>query len=338
MMYRRSMAAAPVIIIVFLLVLAGCSTADRKPDEIELVNKEDIQKTAENGKTAPRTLYLVDAAGRLAPQTIDIPESDSPARQAIDYLVKDGPVSQLLPNGFQAPLPPETAIKSASLKNETLNLDFSKDLLSGPVEEQDRIIQSIVWTATQFDTVKRVNLQVEGKPLEEWPDSKRPIGSELTREDGINTTFGGTADISASEPVTAYYLSSNKGNAYYVPVTVRIAKGSEEDRLSRLVETMIHEPAGTELISAFNPDARLIERPTVKDGIVHLHFNNGLYSNDESKTISDQALESLVMTFTGIEGIRKVAVKVDRSDQLVLESGKKVSGPVSRSIIREIGL
>src|SRR5699024_12319256 len=58
-------------------------------------------------ETAARQLYLIDVNGMVVPQTLELPNIDSNevAKQVLEYLVKDGPVTSILPNGFQAVLP-----------------------------------------------------------------------------------------------------------------------------------------------------------------------------------------------------------------------------------------
>lgn len=339
MFYRRSSVTAAAVLLA-LALLAGCgAAADRQPSSVQYVkNKSELAKTAHNIKSVQRELYLSDENGLLAPQTVALPASPAPARQVLDYLVQDGPVTDLLPNGFRAVLPAGTMVKSVSLDRQgLLTADFSSELLDAPVSDQGRIVQSIVWTLTQFDNVKKVTIRVNGKALNGWPNSKQPVGQELTRSDGINETFGGVADVADSVPATVYYLSSNKGKSYDVPVTVRIAR-SGSDSLYSLVNTLIREPAGTVFISTFSPDTELVEKPVVKNGVVYLHFNDALFTDKAAKTISDDALRCLVLTLTGENGIRLVSIKVGSSDKVMLEFGKMISGPVSRSMVSPAGL
>lgn len=339
-MYRRSpVMTAAFVLLALMTLLAGCGTADRQPASIKYVtSKSELNKSANSTKYIERELYLVNANGLLAPQAVALPASNAPGKQVLEYLVQDGPVSDLLPNGFQAPLPAGTMVKSVSLNQRgLLTADFSRELLDAPVSDQDRIVQSLVWTLTQFDTVKKVTIHVSGRTLTEWPNSKRPVGQGLSRSDGINETFGGVADVADSVPATVYYLSSNKGKSYDIPVTVRVAQ-TGSDTLSGLVNALIHEPAGSEFISTFSPETELIEKPVIKGDVVYLHFNEALYADKASKMISDDALRCLVLTLTGENGIRQVSIKVGGSDKVILESGKTLSGPVSRSMLNLSGL
>ncbi|MFX3616306.1 MAG: GerMN domain-containing protein [Sporolactobacillus sp.] len=325
-------------IVLSLALLSACGVADRKPSSVDYVkNKADLSKATKSSKYIKRELFLTDANGLLVPQAVGLPESKTPIKQVLNYLVDDGPVSNILPNGFQAVLPPGTEIKSAKVSAQgQLTVNFSKELLDAPADAQNEIVQSIVWTATQFDTVKNVSLTVDGQALGKWPKTGTVIGTALTRASGINQTFDTVADVTGSKPVTVYYLSVEKGKSYDVPVTVRV--NDQGDPLETMVNALIHEPLGTDFISTLNPETQLVSKPYIKDGIAYLHFNKALYEDKSSKTISDQALRSLVLTLTGVKGVSKLSIRVGNSDKITRESGGMISGPVTRSMVSAAGL
>lgn len=340
MRYRRfTYGALLLACLMSVSLLAACGGAGtQKPDSLSYVkSKSDLQKASKATTYIQRQLYLADSAGVLIPQSVGLPQTKDVVRQTLQYLVKDGPVTDLLPNGFQAVLPPDTEVTRAVLdSNGNLTADFSKELVTAGTDRQ-QILQSIVWTATQFDQVKTVTVRVAGKSITNGPSgTAQVIGRNLTRSDGINPVFGTLADVTGSSQQTVYYLAADKGSTYEVPVTIRIA--DQGDILSGLVAALIHEPASSDFISPFNPDTKLVEKPTLSDGVVHLHFNSALYDSTSAKKVSDQALRSLVLTLTGEPGIRQVAIKVGNSDRILLESGKVISGPVSRKMVDATGL
>ncbi|CAM3141946.1 GerMN domain-containing protein [Sporolactobacillus spathodeae] len=329
---------AVLLLILFLTLLSACGVADRKPSSIDYVkNKAALNKTADRTKYVKRELFLSDARGLLVPQSIGLPETKEPLKQVLNYLVDDGPVSNILPNGFQAVLPPGTEVRSVHVDaSGNLTADFSKELLDASSDSRDQIVQSIVWTATQFENVKSVTLRVAGEKLTQWPKTGEEIGTGLTRTSGINQNFDQVTDVAGSQPVNVYYLYVEKGKSFNVPVTVRVS--SQGNEWAAMVQALIHEPEGSDFISALNPDTQLISRPYIKNGIVYLHFNQAIYEDKASKTISDQALRSLVLTLTGTNGINKVSIKVGQSSKMTLESGTTISGPVSRTMVTATGL
>ena len=63
-------------------------------------------------------LYLIDKSGYVVPQTLELPKSEAVAKQALDYLVDNGPVTDKLPNGFRAVIPADTQI-SVNIKDRS---------------------------------------------------------------------------------------------------------------------------------------------------------------------------------------------------------------------------
>ncbi|MFT8871701.1 MAG: GerMN domain-containing protein [Sporolactobacillus sp.] len=336
-MFRLVRAALLAALLSLLLIaLSACGAAASQPSTVNYVkSQEALSHKTKATQFVERQLFLANALGLLVPRTVALPESRSPVKQVLSYLVADGPVSDVLPNGFQATLPAGTEIESAAIDADgALTVNCSKDLLTASAP--DVAIQSIVWTATQFRAVKSVTLRAGGKTLSEWPKTGEMIGTGLTRGMGINQSFADVADAAVSEPLTVYYLYVDKGKSYEVPVTVRV-QGQKSDIMTA-VNTLIHEPAGSDFISPISAGAALIDRPTVKDGVVYLHFNKAFYEDASAGTVSDEALRALVLTLTGQHGIDKIAVKVGRSATLTLESGKTISGPVSRTTMGVTGL
>ncbi|MEK0397438.1 GerMN domain-containing protein, partial [Lactobacillus delbrueckii] len=83
---------------------------------------------------------------------IALPESKSIAKQALEYLVQDGPVSNLLPNGFRAVLPANTQL-SVDVKDGLATVDFSGDFKDYQAHDEQKILESVTWTLTQFDSI-----------------------------------------------------------------------------------------------------------------------------------------------------------------------------------------
>ena len=102
------------------VLLSGCglfSTETEKkidpPKSVSMDNskkesKETVAKTEDAQNTIKTELYLINKNGYVVPQTIALPKKTSTATQAMEYLVDNGPVEDMLPNGFRAVIPAET--------------------------------------------------------------------------------------------------------------------------------------------------------------------------------------------------------------------------------------
>ena len=156
-------------------------------------------------------LYLFDKNGYVVPQTLSLPKTDSVAKQALEYLVQNGPVTDILPNGFKAVLPADTKV-TVNVKDKVATVDFSNEFKNYKPEDEIGILQSVTWTLTQFDSIDKVKLQMNGYQLEEMPVNGTPMGDELTRNDGINLDVSDSGDITNTKPVTVYYVGGEKGH------------------------------------------------------------------------------------------------------------------------------
>src|SRR5699024_9209182 len=116
-----------------LLILTGCFEGEQSMEEID-APKENIEEKAAKAKDkikeeqkeekseekAAKEIYLIDANGLIASQTLELPkvESKEVATQALEHMVKGGPVTEMLPNGFEAVLPEDTEILGLNLKED----------------------------------------------------------------------------------------------------------------------------------------------------------------------------------------------------------------------------
>lgn len=303
-------------------------------DEIELIN-DDEQLTGElsfeSDSYVKTELYLLDKHGYIVPQTISLPNEEGIAKLSLQSLVKDGPINNFLPSGFQAVLPTDTEVMGINVKDGVATVDFSKEFADYRHEDEEKIMQSITWTLTQFDTIDRVKLQINGHDLTEMPVNGTQIGEGLTRNIGINVDTSNAVDVTNTKPVTVYYLGQDGESHYYVPVTKRV-KNTIENNIEAAVEQLVAGPGyNSNLISDFLPEVALIEEPKVEDGKVTLNFNESLISSiDDDNVISEQMLMSLVLSLTEQTGIETVSVLVNGSSELVNKNGDKLTEPVSR--------
>ncbi|MFD2681507.1 GerMN domain-containing protein [Bacillus seohaeanensis] len=290
---------------------------------------KDVSKKDAAEQTVMTELYLIDENGYVVSQALPLPKTESVAKQALEYLVADGPVQNMLPNGFRAVLPAETQV-SVNIKDGKATADFSKEFANYQPEDEKKILEAVTWTLTQFDSVEKVELTMNGYPLTEMPVSNTPINeSGLTREVGINVDTSGVVDVTNTKPLTVYYVSQTGDQSYYVPVTKRVSANEEND-VKSVVQQLIEGPGyASSLVSDFT-GAALLDDPKIKDGTVTLNFNEAVYGSIEEKLVSEHMLNSLVLSLTEQEGIKEVSVLVNGEATSVSKDGKTVTEPVSR--------
>jgi germination protein M len=331
---------APLVLLSVSLLVSGCglwgnkSGSELDPPKVNYVKDgkslDKKAKTAKVDQTQRRQLFLFDSNGMVVPQVLALPKNDETAKQVLQYLVKDGPVSNILPNGFQAVLPADTEVLSVNIKKGTATANFSKEFTEYKPKDELKILQAITYTLTQFDNIKKVKIQIDGKIQNSMPVNNTPIGEGVGRIDGINIEDGNVADITNSNLVTLYFLSQTQDQTYYVPVTRRVAQQGT-DKVTATVENLIGGPsAKSKLLTDFRTDVKLLSTPVLNDGVVTLNFNSALLDNKEESRIADEVLNSIVLSLTELPEVKKVAIHVNGKSNIFNEKGKELTAPVSR--------
>ncbi len=349
-MSKKAKMSVVVTVLASSVYLSGCgllSFGDKEkidpPQDVSYLKEGEKVDTAKKGEEGNKTvskeeaaaetvmteLYLIDKNGYVVSQALPLPNQESVAKQALEYLVVNGPVQNILPNGFRAVLPADTQV-TVDIKDGTAIADFSPEFNNYQPEDEQKILQSITWTLTQFDSVKKVELRVNGYPLTEMPVNGTPIDEEgLTRKLGINVDIEGVADPTSTKPLTVYYVSQNGDKTYYVPVTKRVSSNSV-DEVKAVVGELISGPGySTALVSDFT-GAKLLEDPKLEDGTVTLNFNEAVYGSLEEKIVSEHMMNSLVLSLTEQKGIKGVSVLVNGEAAAVSKDGEKITEPVTR--------
>lgn len=344
------------LMVLLSIMLAGCFQGEQSleeidpPEDAEVVdNLEDITnedvdevegdletKEEEPAETVARQLYLLDANGMVVAQTLELPQPDSKevATQALEYLVKGGPVTQLLPNGFEAVLPEGTEILGLNLQEDgTVIVDVSSEFEDYESDEEVKILEAMTYTLTQFDSIDRVQLRINGYPQSEMPVDGTPIGEGYSRTKGINVIATDTIDLIDSEVVTMFYPAEYNDNRYYIPVTQHI-KAVDDNKYGSIVQALIEGPGYNNLniTHVFNTHTMLKENPRLKDGILELEFSKDILQDEDQGVISDEVMETLVRTLTEQQAVEAVHVKVEDVETIMNENGEAYNEPVTREV------
>ncbi|WP_091839192.1 GerMN domain-containing protein [Marininema halotolerans] len=340
-----------VALIAFPLLLSGCmfgpdqegaTPIDPPPKKMDTNEKDKSNekskenqssgKTDKKGSTAKAAkkneleLYFMTDSGYLAPYALNIPKVEGIAKEAVKYMVKDGPGESMLPKGFSGILPKNTQVKGLEIKEGTATINLSKEFLSYKKEMEGDILSAITWTLTGFDSVKRVNIQVDGKALETMPKGKS-AAQHLTRAGGINVELAQGIDAAHSMPVTLYFLGQTPENdIYYVPVTRMINRSSNvaEATLKELVRGPL---TGSDLVTALAETTK-VNGVQVKGDTAIADFGKELLQYSDKHEASEDALKTIILSLTENSAVKKVKITVDgKSD---VSEDKSFEKPVSR--------
>ncbi|KOO46923.1 GerMN domain-containing protein [Priestia koreensis] len=348
-MSKKAKTAVVSTVVVSTVLLSGCGLfgGDKAveqidpPKKVSYVEKEQSLKTdaaketkkdeKASKETIKQELYLLDKNGYVVPKTFELPKTQSVAAQSLKYLVKDGPVTDKLPNGFQAVLPADTEVLGVKPEGkDTLIADFSPEFKNYKKEDERKILEAITYTLTQFEGIKNVKIRINGYDQKVMPVNHTPIGEGVSRADGINLDNSDIADLTNTHAVTVYYLAGEGKKLYYVPVTKRIPNG-DENKFTAVVDELIKGPSMTSgLLSDFNSDAKLLKVPTMENGKLTLDFNKSILGNMKGTKISQHVLDALVLSLTEQPDVKSVQVMVNGKANILDEKGKELTKPVTR--------
>jgi germination protein M len=304
------------------------------PQNDHYVFQESLEDLRERQKKNAHTkqdeqmvvLYLLDQYGFVVPQSYRLPKQEAIAKQAIEHLVIDGPITEHLPKGFQGVLPSGTEVSVNRSGREAI-VDFSSEFRKYKPEDESKILESITWTLTQFPTIDTVRIQIQGHDISEMPVGKLPIPKQLNREIGINVDTD-SVDIAATKPVTAYFVSQVEEKLYYVPVTKRIQP--KENEVGATIRMLSMGPNRlSHLVSVVNQGVTLLENPKVVNGNALLNFDELIL--DEKKMISEQVMDVIMLSVTELDSIDSVSIQVNsKSDVQTSKKGLDLHQPVVR--------
>ncbi|MDQ0256470.1 germination protein M [Evansella vedderi] len=292
--------------------------------------EEVAEKGGPVNETAMQELYLLDRNGLVAPQSFNIPKGDNEVARTVEYLIQGGPITEILPNGFQAVLPSGTEVLDATVSDGVATLNFSDQFSQYHPDLELQVLQALTWSVTQLDNVDRIKLQLNGEDLEMMPQNGTPISSGYTRAHGINLEMSDEVDLVNTKPVVVYFLSQVDNQTYYVPVTRRVPQ--QMDLYEAVVSELVKGPHFmSPLLTSIHNGVELLDAPELAaDGTLTLNFNEVLLSTLEGTAVSEEVLNMLVLSLTEHQEVQSVALQVESEGAIEVSTGETLTEPVTR--------
>lgn len=284
MSIKKIMVSTTAVLILLIIYLIP---DNRK--EIELKN-DDIEYTYNNITSA---IYLVDRDDYVARTNIascNCSDVDK-AKDLLEGLIIGGKKSGIIPNGFRSIIPPDTSILDINLENKILTINFSKELLEVSEPEEEKMIESIIYTLTSIKGIDKVIIKVEGNILTNLPHSRKALPSVLDKSYGINKNYE-LVTINNVDSYTVYYVNKYNDNKYYVPVTKYVNK-EENDPIKVIIKELSSSPIyETNLMSYLNASTTLNDYELIGDNL-KLNFNELLLSDPDSNKILEEVIYTI---------------------------------------------
>ena len=187
-------------------------------------------------------------------------------------------------------------------------IDFSKEFLNIPKEQEEKLIESITYTLTENKNIKEIMIFIEGSKLEYLPQNNIKLPTTLTRDFGINKVYDLTSikDISKT---TIYYIGKNEDLVYYIPVTK--IDNNQNNKIEIIIEELKSSPTyETNLLSYLASSVKLLNYETLENSI-NLTFNNEIFSDFNDKNILEEVKYSISLSIKDSIHVEEVNFLVD---------------------------
>lgn len=259
-------------------------------------------------------IFLIDNNDYVARTTIVKNKEDimDVIPEVIDALTIGGTKSSYIPNDFKALIPEKTKLLDFSLTEGLLKLNFSKEFLTIDAKYEEKMLESLIYSLTELNDVKKIMLFVEGGQLTHLPHSNKKLPNTLDKDYGINKIYN-LDSIKDTSKTTIYYLSKSNDLYYYVPVT-EISNDATE-RVEVIINNLKSLPTyHTNLISFLQASASLQNYELLEDSI-SLSFNNYLLANLNEKEILEEVKYSIALSLRDTYNIKEVSFNIN--DELI---------------------
>lgn len=304
--YMKKLLVCGIVIFTILLIYIIPENEEEKlqiTEEVEYVNT-DIDTS---------TIFLSDYNNYLAMTQIVVKNIDieDKAKELLEALIIDGTKQDSIPNGFKAIIPSNTKIRSLTYNEGVIKVDFTNELMNTSMENEEKIIEAIVFTLTSIENVEFVIIYMDGNILTTLPQSKITLPSTLDRSFGINKEYNlnSTKDINKT---TIYYISKFNDNEYYVPVTK--VTNDERNKIEIIVDELSSTNVyKTNLMSYLNSNTELLSVNELEEELV-VNFNSAIFNDINTKEILEEVIYTISMSINDNYDVNTVVFNVEEEE------------------------
>ena len=254
-------------------------------------------------------IYLIDNNNYVA--RYNIIRKTNETLELVDYVIENLTISDkngyYLPNGFNAIIPKNTKVLTKSLEEDLLKINFSKEFLNIEKENEEKMLEAIVYSLLEIKGIKKIMIFVEGENLTKLPNSGKNIAIILDKNIGINKTYD-INSLKETDKTTTYYLSKTDNVYYYVPVTS--ITNNDKEKVEIIIEKLKTSPTyKTNLISFLASNTELLNYEILENS-VSLSFNNNILSLDNNQ-ITEEVKYSIALSIRDTYNINQTIFYVD---------------------------
>lgn len=284
-----------IIVIVLALMLiyctVGCSTIDimkslNSDDEdtnefvviddsmsVDVGLEQDVIETDYNindeTKMRESIAYFEDNNGFIVPIKTKIPWEEGIAKAVLKNIIKGNYLdTQLNKIGLHGVIPEGTKILGMSINEGLCKIDFSEEFQNiETFEEEKNMISAITYTLTEFSTIDKVKIMVEGEFLSSLPNGYS-IDTAFERE---NINLFGREE--GANYIVYYKNNDTETASLYVPIT--FTADVVDNPINIVLQRLFNGPPADLPMTNEIPYGVNLNGIKIEDSKVHIDLNMG---------------------------------------------------------------
>lgn len=251
-------------------------------------------------------LYIKDQNNYVARTNI-IKKGDNDIEYIVSVLTKGSIYENYLPVNFEPLIPENTKLLNYSLNDKVLKLNFSKEFLLVKENDEEKMIESLIYSLCELENIDKILIYVENEKLNELPNSKIKLPVSLDKSYGINKVY----DIKSFKNITkttVYYASKTDDLTYYIPITkiTNNDANAVEIIVNELKTSPIYE---SNLISFLNASYEL-KNYEIMESSVNMSFDNKMLLNLNDENITEKVKYTLALSIRDTLG-KDVSININ---------------------------
>ena len=274
-----------------------------------LFPKKELTTLHKNGykRVLTSSIYLIDKNDYVARTNINVDSKSKEgiAIELINALINGSSKNKYLPDGFKSYIPVETKINKISINGDLIIINFNEKILNIKTNEE-KMIESIVYTLTEIDGINRVQILINGEILTKLPISGKHLPSILDRSIGINKLVK-TNSFKHTQDVTTYFINTSASNTYYIPVT--IITDDPREKIEIIIKELESKDNIDSNLSTYISAGTVLENYHILENEFNMEFNSLIFNglND----ISEEVIYGLALSIKDNYDINKISIDVN---------------------------
>lgn len=192
-----------------------------------------------------------------------------------------------------------------SIDDDLIKLNFNKKFLEISVNDEEKMIESLIYSFTSLENINKIMIFVEGEKLNELPNSHKRLDLYLDRSYGINKVIDITSIID-TKMITVYYPSDPD---YYVPVSYIV--NDSDDKINIIVKyAKTNKFNNSNLSSHLDYQVELMNYEATENE-VFLNFNEVLLDSVYDGKLKEEVKYALSYSIFDTLGVENVVFSIN---------------------------